>query len=53
MSMQGGFGAASAVSEILRLIEAEQKNGLSAEEVLEKVVERAKEIKKAGEDGWY
>jgi len=53
MSIQGGIGAACAVAELMTLIKTERAKNTPAEEILEKVIKKAKEIKEAGETGWY
>ena len=53
MSMQSGFGAASACDEILKVIEDGLINGLTYLEIVREVRQTALDIKKAGEDGWY
>lgn len=54
--MAGGFGAASAAQDLLKLIESQQTLNKERPEIvaaLEVIAVRAKQIIEAGESGWW
>jgi hypothetical protein len=56
MSMFSGAGASAAASEILALVEKLKRDhaqNLEVLGVLKQIEHKAKEIKEAGDSGWY